>query len=298
MYFYAEPGEKTYFFYPFKTSYPYSFDKTTAPFGQIVLDFMEIEPMEILDLLEKHSPDKRIMPVNQSYFQIRDILINRYGNAVVSLMLETLWNKHPYTSPDNNYYIDLTCAKEKLCNMRLLRCEIAQFCANGCNYNWLEDTFINYLDPAFQDLHIQISYRDGKLHQLYESYDIASVLSFDLMNIQYYHIQIKQCKNCWKFFIPKNRSDEIYCDRIYKNGKTCKQIGYFEKEKSDPFKKLFTAARKTQYARIGYNKHIENYRDKHYKPWLKAAQEAKEKFEFNNDIDGFRQWIEDNKNAF
>lgn len=298
MYFYAEPGEKTYFFYPLKTSNPYSFNKTTAPFGQIVLDFMEIDPIEILDLLEKHSPDKQIMPVNQSYFQIRDILINRYGNAVVSLMLETLWNKHPYTSSDNNYYIDLISAKEKLCKMRLLRYEIAQFCAKGCNYNWLEDTFINYLNPTFQDIHVQISCRDGKLHQLYESFDIASVLSFDLMNIQYYHIQIKQCENCWKFFIPKNRSDEIYCDRIYKNGKTCKQIGYFEKEKNDPFKKLFTAARKTQYARIGYNKHIENYRDKHYNPWLKAAQEAKKKFESNNDIDGFRQWIEDNKNAF
>ena len=93
MHFYVEPGEKTYLFYPFKTLNPYSLDETTVPFGRVVLDFMEIDPIEILDLLEEHSPDKQIMPVNQSYFQIRDILINRYGNVVVSLMLESLWNK-------------------------------------------------------------------------------------------------------------------------------------------------------------------------------------------------------------
>lgn len=139
---------------------------------------------------------------------------------------------------------------------------------------------------------------DGTIQLLFSLIDIYSLIILDIFNVKSKNIMVKRCENCGKFFIPQNRSDEIYCDRIYKNGKTCKQIGYFEKEKADPFKKLFTTARKTQYARIGYNKHIKDYRDKHYKPWLEAAQKAKEKFEVANDIDGFRKWIEDNKNSF
>ena len=152
----------------------------------------------------------------------------------------------------------------------------------------------------FDQIKVKIIYDENsqKFYNVYAIEDLLSLLSFDFANVYNHNIIFKACQNCQKFFIPKNRSDEIYCDRIYKNGKTCKQLGYFEKEKSDPFKKLFTAARKTQYARIGYNKHIETYRDKHYKPWLKAAQDAKKFFESNNDIDGFRQWIVDNKNAF
>lgn len=41
------------------------------------------------------------------------------------------------------------------------------------------------------------------------------------------NIEIKQCKNCGKYFVPDNRSDEIYCSNIYESGKTCKEVGYF-----------------------------------------------------------------------
>ena len=42
------------------------------------------------------------------------------------------------------------------------------------------------------------------------------------------NIEIKKCRNCGKFFVPDNRSDEIYCSNIYENGKTCKEIGHFK----------------------------------------------------------------------
>ena len=28
------------------------------------------------------------------------------------------------------------------------------------------------------------------------------------------------CENCGKYFIPKNKSNEKYCNNIFKNGKT------------------------------------------------------------------------------
>lgn len=136
------------------------------------------------------------------------------------------------------------------------------------------------------------------LYTEYQVKDVFAFMSLELINVQIHAIVIKQCENCKHFFIPNNRSDEIYCDRVFKDGKTCKQVGYSIKEKNDPFKHLFTTARKTQHARIRYNEHIKDYKEKHYTPWLAAAQEAKKKYEATNDIDGFRKWIEDNKNAF
>ena len=36
---------------------------------------------------------------------------------------------------------------------------------------------------------------------------------------------VARCHCCGNYFIPKTRKMTLYCDRIFKNGKTCKQIG-------------------------------------------------------------------------
>ena len=149
---------------------------------------------------------------------------------------------------------------------------------------------------------INVSFRfiesTHEIYSVYEINNIHSIVYFDLINCISKGIKIKQCENCHNFFIPKKRSDEIYCDRILKNNKTCKQIGYEEKAKSDPFMQAYTKARKTQHARIRYNSHIENYKEKHYEPWKKSAEKARDSFKENNDIDGFLKWLDDNKNSF
>ena len=53
-----------------------------------------------------------------------------------------------------------------------------------------------------------------------------AAIDFDLASIAKEKIDIKKCENCGKYFIPTSRSDEIYCDNIYKNEKTCKELGY------------------------------------------------------------------------
>ena len=134
---------------------------------------------------------------------------------------------------------------------------------------------------------------------LYETRDIYSLLAIDIKMIKDKSITIKKCANCGKYFIPSNRSDEIYCDNVFRSGKTCKQVGYEEKEKKDPFKVLYTKARKTQHARIRYN--IENkphYKEDHYIPWRMAAEKARDHFRSVNDLNGFKKWIEDNKDSF
>ena len=61
-----------------------------------------------------------------------------------------------------------------------------------------------------------------------ECTDIIQTLLVELLEIAKLNIEIKKCRNCGKFFVPDNRSDEIYCSNIYENSKTCKEIGHFK----------------------------------------------------------------------
>lgn len=62
----------------------------------------------------------------------------------------------------------------------------------------------------------------------FESNDIIQTFIIELFDItEIENIAIKKCKNCGKFFVPENRSDELYCSNIFENGKTCKEVGPF-----------------------------------------------------------------------
>lgn len=162
-----------------------------------------------------------------------------------------------------------------------------------------DDTYFN-LDNMTYGVTVEFGINpDSNIPELICIVDrVLSLLTLDLVNVISNKIQIKQCANCGRFFIPSKRSDEIYCDRVNENGKTCKDIGYSSKIKEDPFKVAFTKARKTQHARIRYNKHIKDYKEKHYEPWLAAASKARDYFSRKGDINSFIKWLEKHKNTF
>lgn len=179
-------------------------------------------------------------------------------------------------------------------NYALLQIAIKQFANNQIDSQKLSSSIL-------QMQHIEARYvltdQNNILLALILS-DIYSLMSIEMANIKSFKKVLKTCENCNKLFIPQKRIDEIYCDRIYKNNKSCKAFGYSNKEKNDPFKNTYTKARKTQHARIRYNSHIPDYKEKHFEPWRKAAEEARDYYKQINDIDGFRQWLNDNKNSF
>ena len=62
----------------------------------------------------------------------------------------------------------------------------------------------------------------------FESNDIIQTFIIELFVMtEIENIAIKKCKNCGKFFVPDNRVDELYCNNIYENNKTCKEVGPF-----------------------------------------------------------------------
>lgn len=63
----------------------------------------------------------------------------------------------------------------------------------------------------------------------FESKDILQLLIIELQEIVCMDkFEIKKCKNCGKYFVPEKRTDELYCNNIYEDGKTCKEIGSFK----------------------------------------------------------------------
>jgi hypothetical protein len=151
-----------------------------------------------------------------------------------------------------------------------------------------------------QNISVSMNYnpKTQKALSIYYLYDLESMLAFDTVFLQASSINIKKCVNCGLYFIPENRSDEIYCNNIFKNGKTCKQLGYENKIKRNEFKSSYRTAYKTQRARIKYNSHIPDYAEKHFKPWEVAAKEALTNYQAKNDIDGFKVWLKLNKDSF
>lgn len=100
-----------------------------------------------------------------------------------------------------------------------------------------------------------------------------------------------ECELCNRLFVPKTKKKTLYCDRVFKDGKTCKQIGptlkykafaendlvlkTFEKEKNKMYKRMdrcysFGETPKS----ISYNE---------YADWLNKAINAKNLY-LNNEL--------------
>lgn len=89
---------------------------------------------------------------------------------------------------------------------------------------------------------------NGKIH-LQPYYVISraqALLELDFVQAFQGQKQIKICENCGKYFIPNVRSDEKYCDNIFKNGKTCKQLGYEIKVNANEISREYRKIYKTQ----------------------------------------------------
>lgn len=270
--------------------------------------------------------------VGTPYMSSRVVDYGSFVTALLSLDLKKLENNLLYK--DDSYFLSVlkeNCELEYLAMLfyeELLRlAELRNislynaFVSQKNIYNTFQDTLAFYLSHNYvqdnSNLDLLVKYVEDKTKievtferpdefkpgeagtiMTYSVFDVFSMIILDLMNILDLNIPIKKCANCGRFFIPSKRSNEIYCNRIYKNGKTCKDVGYSIKQKEDPFKSIFATARKTQHARIRYNKHIKDYKEKHYEPWLKAASEARDHFSSINDIEGFKNWVENHKNSF
>lgn len=102
---------------------------------------------------------------------------------------------------------------------------------------------------------------------------------------------VSECELCNRYFIPKTKKKTLYCDRIFKDGKTCKQIGPTQKYKmlaeNDIVLKTFEKEINKMYKRMertqSFGETPKSISYDEYTDWLNKAIDAKNLY-MNNEI--------------
>lgn len=102
---------------------------------------------------------------------------------------------------------------------------------------------------------------------------LYDALMYDSYEVKKYGVQPVRCQNCGKLFFPHSRSDEIYCKNIFKNGKTCKELGYEMKVRADKIMNEYRRIYKMQNARKQRNQQKRNIAAR-FDSWTEFAKQV------------------------
>ena len=131
------------------------------------------------------------------------------------------------------------------------------------------------------------------------SSDVISILAIEFKEFisDKRHV-IKQCKNCGRYFIPDNLRDIKYCNNIFKDNKTCKELGkqisykksLKDDELLDMYRKRYLSLA-SSVSHYGTEKAIEKFEN-----YKKEGAVMKKKY-LNKEISAkkFEKWIKDSK---
>lgn len=160
----------------------------------------------------------------------------------------------------------------------------------------------NYPEDSYSELVEKIE--QGKIsikkHNVYTSEKLSNILYTILEQIvEVSNLPIKQCQNCGKYFIPKSRQDEIYCEFPDDKGKTCKEKGasltYKRNLENIPALLEYRRSYQKKIMIVARNKEDKNLR-KEFDKWKKDAQDKIKLFKQGKlDEDSLYQWMIENK---
>lgn len=159
---------------------------------------------------------------------------------------------------------------------------------------------INELFPNSMELkytiipNIDVKNNTYFFQEIFKITTLNDFMKYDILKIIERKININVCENCGKYFIPKNKSNEKYCNNIFEKEKTCKELSYQLKLNNNEVEKLYRNSYKTQNAKKQRNSHIKNIESK-FKNWSIMAKEQKDLCKNGSiTIETFKKWLEDN----
>ena len=218
-------------------------------------------------------------------YDIYEQLSNFYGEGVTRLLLMDavnyfLKNKKNKDEILKQFQETIYCANviSKMLLNKIYKNTIKTETASVLSSEEISDFIFDEMGNCGGDIlySMRIGWKDSKMsfYYVYTMTTLLSVLMFEFGRMLRKKVEVKKCENCGKFFIPSVRSDEIYCDYEFKNGKTCKQVGYEIKLNNDEFLKAYRTAYKTQHAKMQRNKKNKpDYKEKVFDVWVKYAKE-------------------------
>jgi len=156
-------------------------------------------------------------------------------------------------------------------------------------------------DKNFGGIEIDVKYKiffSAKYGEFGESFEINEIDTFCLFAIVQLlksGVTINKCANCGDYFVPLTRSNEVYCNNIFSNGRNCKQIGYENKINNDDVFKEYRKAYKNKNAYKQRTKNHNQNAEKEFKQWVYAAKlklgECQDKI---ITLDEFKEWLKNN----
>lgn len=158
---------------------------------------------------------------------------------------------------------------------------------NNCkqnNKNILNQLFEENISPMYE----------------YNCQTLEQFLQVSLFSCLTFNINVKKCKNCGKYFIAYQRSDEKYCSRIspQDNQKTCKQYANFANWKnninSNEELKIYRRIYMAKQMRTRRNPDDKKLKD-NFEVWKKEAQDIRNKYVHGKiDKNTFITWLNNN----
>jgi hypothetical protein len=118
----------------------------------------------------------------------------------------------------------------------------------------MKNNLVKY--DLFKNIDVNITYDNKHETEEYAFPNGYNLIAFEVRNFLKQEKDVKICENCGKLFIPSVRSDEKYCDFIFKNGKTCKELAFTFKLDNDEALREYRKIYKTQNARKQRNRQI------------------------------------------
>ena len=164
----------------------------------------------------------------------------------------------------------------------------------------------NFNSPESLSKYIKNECKKNKNFQIKNyMYSFSSLLSAYYFCVLYFvenNIPIKTCKNCGRYFIPENRVSSVYCNRIFENNKTCKEVGannaYKEKLKKDEINLLYRKTLSAKKMLANRNPDIPMYLEK-YEAWKSEANKYKQDIKSGKKTqEQFKQWLGNTKKQY
>lgn len=147
---------------------------------------------------------------------------------------------------------------------------------------------------------LEVNMHDTVEYKVTKTRSGEEILFFDNPGSYYEHLiftfylrdeTVCECENCNRLFVPKTKKKTLYCDRVFKDGKTCKQIGPTQKYKklaeNDIVLKTFEKEKNKMYKRMertsSFGETPKSISYDEYIDWLNKAINAKNLY-LNSDL--------------
>ena len=115
----------------------------------------------------------------------------------------------------------------------------------------------------------------------------AQYYYFLLQHLLESKIRILKCQFCGRYFVPRTKHKTLYCDRVIRDGKTCKEIAPYLKRKeriaANKVLSLFEQAKGTMYQRFyraddDKGQSVVDMTYDQYNDWLDAATKVRDRY--------------------